>query len=124
MTAADRLDEIQARADAATDGPWAWEPTSPTMSGECWNLRVAGKPGIRFSVTEYQHGPDNAEFIAHARTDVPALVAALRAVLDLHVGVVDCCDECSPMKCAVCEAWEWPCDTVRAVEAALGEVAS
>lgn len=27
---------------------------------------------------------EDAEFIAHARTDVPALVAALRAVIGLH----------------------------------------
>lgn len=83
-TANERLADIKARAEAATEGPWGWEATAPAMSGEHWNMRIKGKPGIRFVVAEYQHGPDNAEFITHARTDVPALVAALEAVLELH----------------------------------------
>ena len=117
MSAVERLDEIQARADKATDGPWEWESTSPSMAGGHWNLRVTGKPGIRLSVTEYQHGPGNAEFIAHARADVPALVAALRAVLDLHqptevLGRGSVCPTCDPWR-------PYPCPTVRAVEAAL-----
>jgi len=63
-----RLDEIEARAHAATEGPW------------------------------------DADFIAHARTDVPWLIeqvrkrdAALQAVLDLHrpFTIWDECD-CTP----------------------------
>lgn len=121
MPISDRLGQIEDRADAATEAPWEWEATNPTMAGANWNLRIAGRPGIRLAVREYQHGPANAEFIAHARTDVPALVAALRAVLDLHKPRESCCDDCGPQQCEECEAWEWPCQTFRAIATALGE---
>ena len=52
-----------------------------------------------------------------------ALVAALRAVLDLHAESGGECQECvHPAD----SHWrvDYPCPTVRAVEAALGEVAS
>ncbi len=70
----DILDEIEARANAATDGPW------------CSPLGI-------FIVNNFQEDPlgefkgsnngNNTRFIAHARTDVPNLCRALRAVLDL-----------------------------------------
>lgn len=74
--------------------------------------------------------PSDGTFTAHARTDVPALVAALRAVLDLHRPVEvepsdTICGDCSfqlPNGRYFGKVEEWPCDTVRAVEAALGEV--
>ncbi len=75
-----RLDEIEARANAATAGPWENANGQvldvPTMTNDpdsdCW-VADAGSASRG----------ENAEFIAHARTDVPALVAALRAVLAL-----------------------------------------
>lgn len=82
MSISDQLAAITARAEGATEGTWEWEATTPTMEGTNWNMRIKGKPGIRLAVHEYQHGPGNAEFIAHARQDVPRLVAALQAVLD------------------------------------------
>lgn len=115
MPISDRLDEIQRRSDDATEGPW-W---GSMIDGRCEVFAGTGSGSDPMLATELL--PGDAEFVANARTDVPRLAAALRAVLELHVGVVDCCDECSPMKCAVCEAWEWPCDTVLAVQAALGE---
>jgi hypothetical protein len=65
------LDAVQARADAATPGPWrltdgGWgEFVQDSEGRELWALR---------------HTPEvaDAEFVAHARTDVPLLVAALR----------------------------------------------
>lgn len=68
------LAAIRARVEAATEGPWEWEATNPAMSGEHWTMRIQGKPGIRFAVAEYQHGTGNADFIANARQDVPALL--------------------------------------------------
>lgn len=76
MTAADRLDEIRTRADAATDGPWEYPEN------------LLGLKNTTVFVADRSDGvalvksPATAEFIAHARTDVPALVAALRAVLN------------------------------------------
>ena len=72
------LDAIEARCEAATPGPWyhnhdsgeddggAWEnPTSDVVDGLGSHLIDAGELA-------------DAAFIAHARTDVPALVAELR----------------------------------------------
>lgn len=80
MNMIDRLDEIQARADNATDGPWQVSPDGP----------AEGYAGPIYTESDFTDVPElvsdgtwlpNAEFIAHARTDVPALVAALQAAL-------------------------------------------
>ena len=60
----EQLQEIQARCEAATAGPWHREGDA-----------IAETDNYELGVVPYL--PD-AEFIAHARTDVPALVAALR----------------------------------------------
>ena len=87
-----RLDEIKARAAAATGGPWKWDNRRvPTLN------RMAGSRDVyrygRRKVIEADHTgesrlpkrmstrsncwPGRREFIAHARTDVPVLVAAV-----------------------------------------------
>ena len=91
MSATDRLAEIQARADAATDGPWAAhafgypgqeEPSSIVVhrGNFDWQAISDGEFVASMPMWDRQES-DDADFIAHARTDVPALVAALRAVL-------------------------------------------
>ena len=120
MIAIDRLNEIEARAKAA-DKAGVFESDFPTW--DAW------------------------EAAWDSSTDVPALVAALRAVLDLHresrndvdhtppcehchgePGVHACgcwADEKWPTVCAVCmegtkgASVAWPCPTVRAIEEAL-----
>ena len=155
MSAADRLDEIEARANAATGGPWGVYDgaesilTEHDCTGDCEDFhpilvrnQVDGVP-----LPSVWSTPEDAVFIAQARTDVPALVAALRAVLDLHrearndvdrtppcphchgePGVHECgcwADEKWPTVCAVCmegtkgASVEYPCATVRAIEEAL-----
>ena len=100
MSAADRLNEIEARANAATGGPWGWRNTQDVylmgarsrvvMAFERMGMQGAQPSFRRDDGCLYPAGKENintfadAAFIAHARTDVPALVAALRAVLDLH----------------------------------------
>lgn len=87
------LDSIEARANAATDGPWvvkhepAWEadnvqhPDVITVGAQMWE---ADDEPMTVCLVSTDHEDDpvdvlgDAEFIAHARTDVPALVAALR----------------------------------------------
>lgn len=85
-----RLDEIEARAEAATDGPW--EAKRDSYSCEAGSYEGAEIPGVAETVlasTGCDHGDlpplevEDADFIAHARTDVPAMIAALRAVLEL-----------------------------------------
>lgn len=106
------LDEIQARADAATDGPWVirdisdhiYSPADDTGWWWVWqesklpyyggvfdpNERTdngvpdgaVGQCAIDDNETGVQEKAD-AVFIAHAREDVPKLVAALRAVVEV-----------------------------------------
>ena len=77
MSILDDLDEIQDRADKATDGPWETHEDAP---GE-WLIRdvPSAEKGDLVGHAEALDESD-AVFIAHARTDVPALVAALRRV--------------------------------------------
>lgn len=69
-----RLDEIEARANAATPGPWTVsEDYSDVVGPEGDQLASYWNP-----TSETRNG----EFIAHARTDVPALVAEVRRLRD------------------------------------------
>ncbi len=77
----ERLDEIKARAEAATEGPWTGN------NGDGYGAYYVDNPTGR-TVARCDYGPyegsRDAEFIAHARTDVPDLVAAVEAVLALR----------------------------------------
>ena len=70
-------DYLAGLIEGAVDGPWAVEFTTPSMGGENWNLRTAGKPGIRITASEYQHGPDTARLIVALRAAAPLLIEAL-----------------------------------------------
>lgn len=132
-----RLNEIEARANAATEGPWEWEGEA---KGE-WEIganslvpsRRPDDPvlygyGYDASGIEVSNDAD-AQFIAHARTDVPALLDALEKVLRLHprVVVLHADPEFGRMEddaiCGACivnhEPADWPCPTVEAITAAL-----
>jgi len=66
-----RIAEIDARATAATDGPW-W----PVDSG-CTGFDVACSPDVH--VASFLRECD-AAFIAHARTDIPWLIEQVQAL--------------------------------------------
>jgi hypothetical protein len=120
VNATERLDAIEARAAAATEGPWVPIDLDREINGETvtgadhgwwWVWREAAVPyyggvleadgdmdvrgddgriyrtvgGIgETSITDGTTPQErtDAEFIAHARQDIPALVAALRAALE------------------------------------------
>lgn len=121
-----KIDEMQTRCDAATEGPW-----NIVASGQFGDEKDVIRQGtendgvkVIFEQDE-QGGPswsrdEDAEFIASARTDMPHLIAALKAVLKEHYPVGEECD-CGycPSACA-CGHWEYPCPTVKAFEEALG----
>lgn len=67
------LAEIKAREQAATPGPWE-EKTNrhPQCNGEPWGW-ISGAAG-NITWSGYV-GKTNADFIAHARTDIPALIS-------------------------------------------------
>ena len=129
-----RLDKIEARTNAATEGPWEWdgESNEPWPAGDN-SLRSVS--GAKDDLVLYAWGYDaygieaardaDAEFIAHARTDVPALVAALRAVLKLHKedghgwGPGESfCTECQQGYGLLVP---YPCPTVTAIRRHLGD---
>jgi hypothetical protein len=81
------LDAIEARANAASYGPWGIElrkEDDPTdfpfyVMGEDWEVSVAA---IFIRGTEHPQDLADAEFIAHARDDIPALVQRVRELQD------------------------------------------
>jgi len=77
-----RFDEIKARADGATEGPWVRDMHSPDMSGRSgWYIRGPRKLGLRSMVLNSRMLPGDAEFIEHAREDVPWLVERVRELI-------------------------------------------
>ena len=88
----ERLAEIKARCETATPGPWVHEVTSDVQRvGPCAGFEDpydGGGPRVVTTVIQaWRKEPGRLEdlrFIAHARTDVPDLVAEverLRAAL-------------------------------------------
>lgn len=112
------LDAIDDRAKASKGAPWEsqFDPHGESEDGNdqvIWALDEFGSP--EGDPVALACGAD-AEFIAHAREDVPALVATIRAVLALHTPVPappafykDDRDWCSQ------DHHYWPCPTVRAL---------
>lgn len=74
------LDAIQSRADAATEGPWRLydgkRDARDAAVETAWAYDAAG--GDTELITDWCK-PDDAAFISHARTDVPALLAVVRS---------------------------------------------
>ena len=74
----EELAEIRARAEAATPGPWTVDEgpalADPLLEGEGdWYRQIEG-----WTNTGWEWlclSPEDAAFIAHAREDIPALVA-------------------------------------------------
>lgn len=127
MNAREYLDAVQTRADEATEGPWEVDAVEPTVFTADFDMFGGTIADINYDQLTGGHAPkEDAEFIAAARSDVPHLVAALRAVLGLHqprevvkgastawmLGASEECNHCHR---------EWPCPTVRAIEDALGD---
>ena len=105
-----KLDEMQARCDAATEGPWEAEGSQVRRID---SLVAAVRD---HSVSERR--PD-AEFIAASRTHMPLLINALKAVLEEHYPVGEESDcRCCPQECA-CGVWEYPCVTVKVLAKAM-----
>jgi hypothetical protein len=120
MTTTERLDQIEARANAATEGKDGWHQGRQDKFfesvTEVYSEREPSSTSKDVCRTFYDA---DADFIAHARTDVPALVAALRAVLALHERPCPCGGPCGgTARCQECDDFR-PCATVRAITEAL-----
>ena len=81
-----RLDAIKARAAAATEGPWRVQLDGFDYGP--WDEVYVDNARGECPCTPC--GVSNAEFIAHARSDVPVLVAAVEAALNMPGEVVEC----------------------------------
>jgi hypothetical protein len=77
------LDAIEARAKAATPGPWEGS-TQTGVAGGGFLAQVFEGYGMTLAIAtmERPNGTANAAFIAAARTDVPALIAEVRRLRD------------------------------------------
>lgn len=86
----DALGQIKERAEKATEGPWAYEPEACGPGGEWYRparayaeIGLYGPDGVEGEELTVGGGlTADAEFIAHARTDIPRLVEAIEAVMD------------------------------------------
>lgn len=86
-----KLDEIKKRCDAATSGPWramhgdsySAYPSVMRQNGPHFTLLDAAEPDGENAEADFRYpGADaDADFIAHARTDVPALAQALEVAV-------------------------------------------
>ena len=69
-----RLDEIEKRAENATKGPWTYGSGCVFTDKSCVTDGV-----FEYVVDSFRAGNEpNAEFIAHAREDIPWLVAEVK----------------------------------------------
>lgn len=135
-----RLDEIEARANAATPGPWEVKPYDGWHKESDNEINSFVGPDATTIIEQLgcdccdvglEVTPADAEFIAAARTDVPALLDALEKVLRLHprVVVLHADPEFGRMEddaiCGACivnhEPADWPCPTVETIHQHLGE---
>ena len=102
MTALD-LDPIRARLAAATPGPW--ENDGGGEVGQHWSSPqpLASIVSTEVSCMAYCYGgsaagvirDEDADFIAHAPTDIAALLAEVER-LRKHISIIErrCCDGC------------------------------
>lgn len=120
---------IEKRAAAATAGPWFQGRKGRPYESTCdvYSKREPDEPDSH-DIATCVHSEEDAEFIAHARTDVDALVEAVRDVLARHAPEWPCgnprhanpdggCPECGDSyvdSCADC-GQSWPCSTVYAL---------
>lgn len=74
------LDAIHARCEKATPGPWFCEPEHQRDTRPADTYDVLGPEGY---LAANQEHPD-ADFIAHARTDVPALLDEIKRLRELN----------------------------------------
>ncbi len=88
------LDPIKARCEAATKGPWEWDTTTSAetqtlqtlLSDTASGLVIAPSVGVGFTESVIEIGLDvsaeDRDFIAHSRTDIPALVEEVERLRD------------------------------------------
>lgn len=111
------LDQIDRLDQEATKGPWT--ATGDVYGGKVYEPSGYPLPGCTScGENEATYEGQDAEFIALARTALPALSRAVRATLELHKTRIHDEDPTSPF-CNFCGPGT-PCETTRAITDALG----
>lgn len=113
MTGVD-VEHTKALEQVATPGPWVARP-SP-MGAMLPDEVFASGESFGRNVPAECHQREDAEFIAHARTAVPALVAAVERVQALHTpDEFGMCEGCGDNEHGYAIV-PHPCPTIRALE--------
>lgn len=113
----DRLSEIEGRLAAATPGPWLKDSDEPYIvmkpdsPGSDWDGREVARV-LRDDYGLFEEA--DTDLIAHAPTDLAALIDAVKAVRALHH------PKSQETSCQECRG-DWPCFTAAIVAAALDE---
>ena len=106
------LNRIRKQTDAATEGPWELLGDGEYVSG----------PGILVAPDDGGVTSADAEFIAAARTTVPALLDLAEAALKRHVEGRTFYGHGFSQRMCECGA-SWPCPDYTAATAALEKIA-
>lgn len=87
------IEAIKARCEAATEGPWFVDRVGE-INDPSWHIADAIRWQGWTNALRFDEDRETAEFVAHARADVPALVAEVerlraelawvRSVITLH----------------------------------------
>jgi len=88
----EQLAEIRARAEAATPGPWSWVGAATSTGWEDAEELAHPEGIIATADGGYWFEPPNSDFVAHARTDIPALldyIEELEARLPLRIEALE-----------------------------------
>ena len=101
----ERLAEIKARYTAASDAPWSYDPEDGWIEsdGKCGGgIAMMHPHGNINTVIKHNEtfSKDDAEFITHARTDVPDLVETLEGACRLLDTLY------SRFACSKCVSWK------------------
>ena len=103
------VEHTKALEAAATPGPWSWDQMRSIVSDDDFTIVVDSfNDGVGAGVIESA----DAEFIAHARTAMPALVAAVERVQALHTPWTNPTGHPYCKECLLAH----PCPTIRALE--------
>ena len=107
----EEIQEIEARLEAATQGPWDFETIPETGESRVVVRSNTGDPMLDVSVAPHGVRAEDAEFITHAPEDIRALLDEVKAVRDAvarHPDVMECSEysDDEPVSCGWKRAYE------------------
>lgn len=92
---AEQIEAIRRRAEAATAGPWTYIETTddiyemPKLEGAEFTVMSFGDCTTYYPIEGTPPGDADADFIANAREDIPALLAEIERLHESHRVIYD-----------------------------------